>query len=151
MSTFNGSGSWKGPAWSTLCLVFNSIDGSFTSPVNWISKIWSIKISWFINFSGWWHFESVHSFGFKFCHCWEHVVFKNKWILASINFIDFGIFLLEKFESELVLFFSSIADSEFLHVLNKALFLKRKRFLSILAFMVLDSSEGSGFAEILHF
>ena len=59
MFSFNGSSGWKSPAWSTLTLVFNWVNSSFSSPVNGISEIWIIKIGWLLFLERWWHFESV--------------------------------------------------------------------------------------------
>ena len=46
--SFDGSSGWESPAWSTLSLVFNCVNSSFGSPVNWISEVWIIKISWLL-------------------------------------------------------------------------------------------------------
>ena len=145
--SFNGSSGWESPAWSTLSLIFNWINSSFSSPVNCISEIWIIKICWLLFLERCWHFESVHFFCFKFCHCWEHVVSNFEWILACIDFIDFSIFLLIKLESEFILFLSSNSNSELLNMLNKVLFKKRKFFFSFLTFVVFNSNECSGFAK----
>jgi hypothetical protein len=42
-----------------LTLVFNWVNSSFSSPVNWISEVWIIKIGWLLFLERWWHFESV--------------------------------------------------------------------------------------------
>lgn len=57
--SFNGSCGWKSPAWTTLTLVFNWVNSSLSSPVNWSSKVWIIKIGWLLFLERWWHFESV--------------------------------------------------------------------------------------------
>ena len=57
--TFNGSCGWKSPTWSTLTLIFNCVNSSFSSPVNWIGEVWIIKISWLLFLERWWHFESI--------------------------------------------------------------------------------------------
>ena len=147
MLTFNCSGGWEGPAWSALGLVFDSVDCTFSSPVYGIGKVWFIEVCWLLNFTGWWHLESVQSLGFVFCHCGEHVVSDCEWILAGVDFIDFSIFLLIDVESELILFLGSITESEFLHVFDEVLFKKSERFLLVVASVVMVSSESSGFAE----
>ena len=93
VSSFNGSSSWEGPAWSALGLVFNWVYCTLGSPVDWISEVISFKIGWLFHVRSWWIFESIQFLCLIFGHGWEFVVTNYEVLFSGIDFIDFSIFL----------------------------------------------------------
>lgn len=150
VSSFNGSSSWECPAWSALSLIFNWVDCSLGSPVNWISEVIGFEVGWLFHGWGWWVFESIQFLGFEFGHGWEHVVTNFEIDLSGVDFIDFSILLFIKLESEFVFFLGSEAESVLLDVLNEVCLEEWEWFVVWVASLVLESSECGGFANELH-
>ena len=111
VSSFNGSSSWECPAWSALSLIFNWVDCSLGSPVDWS---WNI-ISWKNSNVGWFfHLGSVsqHFFPFSISVVSE-VVDSNFWGGVSWVSIDGSKSLFELSRSEFEFGFGSIWFSVF--------------------------------------
>ena len=146
--SFNRRGFCDSPRCLTWCsLISYWIYSSFWPPVEFLTDVFNIKISWLFIIESLWLFKFVPSKGFWFCHSWEYVVPNLELILTCINLINFGIFFCINLKSELILFFCFKSKSVFLNVLDEVLLKKWDRFLAVLASVVFISNQCEGFAK----
>jgi hypothetical protein len=145
VSGLNGGSGGESPAWSTLTLVLDGVNGALGSPVNGVLEDWGIEggvLGWL---SG--SLESEELLVLEVGHGGELVVTNGEWGLLRVDLGNGGVLLGELSKSELEFLISTVWETELGDVVVEL----GLEFSGVFLLTGEEAESGTEFAGVMHF